>query len=253
MTDLTIFTSVFHFVLVGLIVMLGQTIYTAIGFGSGMVTISLLALCFGNVDLYVPFFLLLCLPAELTVFLKDRQHLDIGRTARLLLFILPGIILGTFLLKSAPGGSLVLFLGMLIVVLACWFLFGEQRLKPRAVHPAWEPVVGMVSGTLGGLYGISGPPLIVYFKMNGADKTVFRVALLTIFLFMTLIRTGTYTAAGLFNIPVLVSTACILPFSLAGLGTGMVLHDRIPENRFKQVTSIVLLISGLLLIGKSIG
>lgn len=253
MIEITIFDSWNHLILAGLIVMLGQTIYTAIGFGSGMVTISLLALCFGNVDLYVPFFLLLCLPAELSVFLKDRDHLDIRRTARVLLFILPGIILGTMLLKSAPGESLVLFLGMLIVVLAGWFLVGEHRLKSRVIHRAWEPVVGMISGTLGGLYGISGPPLIVYFKMKGVDKTVFRVALLTIFLFMTLLRTGTYTAAGLFNIPVLVSTACILPFSLAGMGTGMVLHDRIPERQFKQITSLILLISGLLLIGKSIG
>ena len=252
MADLTIFTSGSHFVLVALIVMLGQIIYTAIGFGSGMVTISLLALCFGNVNLYVPFFLLLCLPAELTVFLKDRHHLELGRTARLLLFIFPGIVLGTLLLKSAPGNSLVLALGILIVVLAGWFLAGEKQWKPAPIHPRWEPVVGAISGVLGGLYGISGPPLIVYFKARGVDKTVFRVALLTIFLFMTVFRTGTYTVTGLFTVPILVSTACILPFSLGGMGIGMVLHDRIPEDRFKQITSVVLLLSGVLLIVKEL-
>ena len=248
MSDFTIFSTVDHYVLVGLIVLLGQTIYTAIGFGSGMVTISLLALCFGNVNMYVPFFLLLCLPAELTVSIRDRHHLDIRRTARLLMYISPGIMLGSYVLKTAPGSGLVLGLGILITLLAVWFLAVEDRWKPTDAGTGWEPVVGSVSGILGGLYGISGPPLIVYFKARGLDKTVFRVALLTIFLVMTIIRTGTYGAMHLFTIPILVSTAITLPFAIAGMGVGYLLHQTIPELTFKRITSVVLLISGLLLV-----
>ncbi len=73
----TIFQGWGQYVLVGAIVFLGQFIYTAIGFGSGMVTISLLALLFGNINVFVPFFLLLCLPTELTVSFKDRDPVEI--------------------------------------------------------------------------------------------------------------------------------------------------------------------------------
>lgn len=247
----TIFQGWGQYALVGLIVFLGQFIYTAIGFGSGMVTISLLTLLFGNINVFVPFFLLLCLPTELTISFKDREHVDFRRTGKFLLFIFPGLIAGAYLLKSAPDRGLVIWLGVIVSLLAVYYLFFEEKTTFTLKNPAWIPVFGSISGLLGGVYGISGPPLIVYFKALKMDKTRFRVALLSIFLAMSVFRTGVYAAIHLYTLPILTSTVLALPFALLGVLGGMKAHHRIPEQLFRQVTSVVLLVSGILLFWKN--
>ena len=247
----TIFQGWGQYVLVGAIVFLGQFIYTAIGFGSGMVTISLLALLFGNINVFVPFFLLLCLPTELTISFKDRDHINFRRTGKFLLFIFPGLIAGSWLLKSAPDRGLVAWLGAIVTLLAVYYLFFEEKTTFTPKNPAWIPFFGSISGILGGVYGISGPPLIVYFKSLKMDKTGFRVALLSIFLAMSIFRTGVYATIHLYTLPILTSTILTLPFALLGTLTGMKAHHRIPEQLFKQFTSAVLLLSGILLLWKN--
>lgn len=248
----TIFQGWGQYVLVGVIVFLGQFIYTAIGFGSGMVTISLLALFFGNINVFVPFFLLLCLPTELTVSFKDREHIDFHRTGKFLLFIFPGLIAGAYLLKSAPDRGLVIWLGVIVSLLAVYYLFFEEKTTFTLKNRAWIPFFGGISGLLGGVYGISGPPLIVYFKALKMDKTSFRVALLSIFLAMSIFRTGIYAAIHLYTLPILTSTILALPFALLGVLTGMHAHHRIPEQLFRRITSVVLLASGILLLFKNL-
>jgi uncharacterized protein len=248
----TIFQGWGQYVLVGVIVFLGQFIYTAIGFGSGMVTISLLALFFGNINVFVPFFLLLCLPTELTVSFKDREHIDFHRTGKFLLFIFPGLIAGAYLLKSSPDRGLVIWLGVIVSLLAVYYLFFEEKTTFTLKNRAWIPFFGGISGLLGGVYGISGPPLIVYFKALKMDKTSFRVALLSIFLAMSIFRTGLYAAIHLYTLPILTSTIFALPFALLGVLTGMHAHHRIPEQLFRRITSVVLLASGILLLFKNL-
>ncbi|NOY24138.1 MAG: sulfite exporter TauE/SafE family protein [Acidobacteria bacterium] len=248
----TIFQGWGQYLIVGVIVFLGQFIYTAIGFGSGMVTISLLALFFGNIDVFVPFFLLLCLPTELTISFKDREYIDFHRTGKFLLFIFPGLVVGAFLLKSVPDRSLVVWLGAIVAILAVYYLFFEEKTTFTLKNPAWIPFFGGISGVLGGVYGISGPPLIVYFKALKMDKTSFRVALLSIFLAMSIFRTGVYAAIHLYTLPILIGTAQALPFALLGVLAGMKAHYRIPEQLFKQIASAVLLVSGVLLIWKNL-
>ncbi len=252
MFDLTIFSSPTAYVLIGLAVFLGQFVYSAVGFGSGMITISLLTLMFGHVDLFVPFFLLLCLPAELTVAIRDRQHVRFKETGTFLLYITPGLVIGAWVLKSAPDRILLVALGSLITLMAIYYLFLEKRFRFQTDNPLWVPVAGSLSGILGGLYGVSGPPLIVYFKSAGRPKRVFRAALLTIFLFMSFVRLAIYGTMQFYTVPILLSALATLPFAAAGVGVGMWSHERIPEDRFRTLTSLMLLISGLLLILKNV-
>jgi len=249
--DLTFFDSLTQYFVVGAIIFLGQFVYASIGFGSGMVTISLLALLYGDVNLFVPFYLLLCIPTELVISVKDRDKIEFQQTRRFLIFIFPLLILGGYLLSASPDQWLVSCLGGVVVLLALYYLFFEDRFTVNLQRKGMVPLVGMLSGVLGGVYGISGPPLIFYFKMLKLDKRHFRVALLSIFLVMSLFRLCVYTVLHLYTVTVLVSCAACLPFSLLGLFLGGQAHHRIPELPFKRITSAVMLISGILLMGKS--
>ena len=244
----TIFTSLEHMCIVGFVVFLGQVVYAALGFGSGMVTISLLALIYGKLDSFVPFFLLLCIPTEVYVAHRDRKLIDFKNVGTILLAVIPTIILGGLFLKRLAGPGLELFLGILVSLLAIYYLFFEDRWLPDVSGRVPLVLVGLSSGLLGSMFGLSGPPLIFYFKAKGLKKQEFRVALLSIFFIMSLLRVVVYGAMGLYPLNVLKSALVTLPFVFVGLALGAALHHHIPEALFKRLTSLLLLVSGLLLL-----
>lgn len=248
----TIFQTWGQYVVIGLVLALGQFIYTAIGFGAGMITVSLLALLYGNINIFVPFFLLLCLPTELTISFKDRKQIDFRRTGTFLIFIFPGLIFGAWVLKNAPDKGLLLALGVVIASVALYYLLFEDSHVFSLNSKRWVVLFGSLSGVLGGVYGISGPPLIVYFKAMRLDKKTFRVALLSIFLAMSIFRSGVYIVMHLYTMPILISTIMALPFALVGMRAGISAHHRLPEHLFKRLTSAILLVSGILLVIKNL-
>ncbi|HMA69491.1 MAG TPA: hypothetical protein VKN74_06430, partial [Candidatus Mcinerneyibacterium sp.] len=72
----TLFPNISGLILISLIIFLSQIIYSSIGFGSGMFAISLFTLFYGNIDYFVPFFILVCLPTEIFISIKDRKLIN---------------------------------------------------------------------------------------------------------------------------------------------------------------------------------
>ena len=162
--------------------------------------------------------------------------------------VLPAIVIGGLFLKSFAGRGLEFFLGVLVTLLAIYYLFFEEKWSPDLSGKFVLIVVGLSSGLLGSMFGLSGPPLIFYFKAKGLPKQEFRVALLSIFLAMSFFRVIVYGAMGLYPVVVLKSALVTVPFVLIGLTLGAALHHHIPEGLFKGLTSFLLLVSGVLLL-----
>jgi len=217
MIDATFFVSVEQVIIIGLIVLFAQFIYSAIGFGSGMIAISLYAIIYGNIDIFVPFFLLLCLPVELFFSFKERKNIDFKEISLFILYIIPSLVLGVYLLKNFSGDGVVFILGVIIAALASFYLFFEKRIKFTFKSKLWLPFFGSISGVLGSMFGIAGPPLIIYFKTKNSNKSQFRLILLSLFLFMSILRIITYASFGLYSERILLSFLLILPFSILGL------------------------------------
>ncbi len=250
MIDATFFVSVEQVIIIGLIVLFAQFIYSAIGFGSGMIAISLYAIIYGNIDIFVPFFLLLCLPVELFFSFKERKNIDFKEISLFILYIIPSLVLGVYLLKNFSGDGVVFILGVIIAALASFYLFFEKRIKFTFKSKLWLPFFGSISGVLGSMFGIAGPPLIIYFKTKNSNKSQFRLILLSLFLFMSILRIITYASFGLYSERILLSFLLILPFSILGLYFGNIVHNKLSEETFKTVTSLILLVSGIILILK---
>jgi len=208
-----------------------------------------LSLIQGDLKLSVPFIILLCIPTEAAIVIRNRDMLkNSPNTRQFLPYIFIGLILGTFFLREIPNPDLIRTLGILIMAIALYYLIFENRIKSTLSSSIWKPLLGSLSGILGGTYGISGPPLIIYFKAQRLDKSQFRTILLSLFLFMSVFRFLFYLGFNLFTLKILISSIICLPFVGLGLFTGSLLHRSVSESLFKTITSIVLLISGILLL-----
>ena len=236
-----------HLVGVGLIVFLGQMVYAGLGFGSGLITITLLVLFFGELKVFVPLLLILCLPTEILVTYENRKHIKLKERWGLLACMFPALLLGTFFLKSFNEQELLKGLGMVIALLAIYYLAFEGRFSTIPSKKVWEPLVGVLSGLLGAIYGMSGPPLIFYFKNLKLNKHQFRSLLMGIFLMMSLFRLAAYLLISVLTMQIFCLGLFCLPFALAGLWVGKKIYRKIPESMFKKITSLVLLVSGVIL------
>lgn len=238
----------------GAIVLLGQAMYAALGFGSGLISVSLWALLFGDIQLFVPVFLLLCLPTEIIISMKDFKKINMSKTAVFLFFIIPALVVGTWLLRFSSQPWMLLLLASVIITVAVYYFLFEEKQNVHLVYSKWFiALFGLVSGLMGGLFNMSGPPLVFYFKSIGFTKAEFRASLLGIFFIMSFVRLITYISFGLYTSTALNTVVILMPFALVGLAIGMALHNHLNEHLFKKIASLVLLATGLLIIIKNIG
>ncbi len=248
-----IFNSLQSFLLAAFIIFLGQIIYSALGFGSAMVSITLLSLVFGDLSSIIPYFLLLCIPTEITIVTKNRKIIDFSFIKKFVFFLFLGLLIGSFLLKYTVPEKLILFLGIIIVIIAVYFLFFEEKINLSFKKSGNSgKFFSFLTGILGGVYGISGPPIIIYLKGLKLDKTTFRATILSIFFAMSVLRTIVYLFIGLYNLQILITAILTIPFVIAGLFIGNQIHHSVSEKKFKKITALVLLINGILLVLKNL-
>jgi uncharacterized membrane protein YfcA len=165
-----------------------------------------------------------------------------------------GSIAGAVILTFMPVDGFRVFLGIVVIVLGVWFMLGRGG-KDESLLPHTPPEtssksdigVSLFSGLCGGLFGISGPPM-VYYLGNRLAKSAFRSTLVAVFLFGGIARMGTYTAAGMVGGHTLILAAASVPGVLGGLWLGHHLFVRIPEVWFSRLVGVVLVLSAMKLI-----
>jgi uncharacterized membrane protein YfcA len=175
---------------------------------------------------------------------------------RALPFLVPLFLsaaLGASLLPRLDPRVLSLVIGVVSVVFS---LLSLVRLK-LTLTPAQEriasPVMGIVCGVLGGATTIYGPLVALYFQALRYEKWPFVYVISVIFLAGTLAQNLTYLALQLYRPETVVYglLAC-LPM-VAGIQAGLWVHRRASLPVFNYAVLVVVLLSGLNLIARSLG
>jgi uncharacterized membrane protein YfcA len=226
---------------------LAQTVYVLFGFGSGLIAVGLMALFIPAVTDVVVMLLLVSLPAETFVVARARSLIAWRGVILICIGVAAGIAIGTRILTASDATFVLTILAAFLITAGVVFLILPEHAR---VHwPSWtKPPVGIMSGTLAGMFGTGGPPLIVYYQLSGDPKAHFRGNLMAIFLIATLARIPAYGVAGLITVPRLLSAAALLPAALIGAWLGNRIHLEISELRFRRLVSGGLIIIGGLLL-----
>jgi len=164
-------------------------------------------------------------------------------------FSLLGIALAIWLLVNVDANSLVLALGVFVLMYAIYSLLS---LSVPAGSRRWAIVAGLGGGVVGALFGTGGPFYVVYLKLRQLNKNQFRATIAMTFLVDGGARMTGYALNGLFTAQVLWLVLTLLPVLFAGMYVGHHLHIRIDQKRFNQLVSVLLMVSGVMLIIKSL-
>ena len=229
-----------------LIASLGMLVQSTVGFAGSLLAVPLFTLLMSPREA-VPAYAFLLLTVNSFLVWEGRRHIDGRPVRRLLMGGLPGVPIGALALKHLP----VAWIG--VTISAVTLLFGLLFLARVRVrfpdHPATEPLIGLLSGMLGGGISESGPPVVVYGLARGWPKDVFRSSLLAYFLCLSVMAALSYVAYGMVTgSMLLLSLAAFVP-AFAASRLGVRLKQRINEQAFRLTvlaTILAVSICGLL-------
>lgn len=213
------------------------------GFGSGLMAVPLLALVF-PLSLVVPTVLLLDFTASLVLGGFTFKQVRWDEVKPLVPLGMLGVVLGTTLLVSLPKEPLLIGLGVFIMAFAVRSLFnlhGEDLVSRKWAGPA-----SLTGGTVGGMFGTSGPPYVIYLQHRLKDKGELRATLSGVFFLEGVFRVGSFAAAGLLlQASVWQGYVLGVPLVLVGLYVGSHFHTGLSQAQMTRVIGALLLLSSL--------
>jgi uncharacterized membrane protein YfcA len=216
------------------IALFAATVNGAIGYGFSSLTVPVALLFFPN-KMLSPALVLVELAINTWVVILNRGSLSAvyKRAFPILIGLVPGIIIGSFLLKGANPGMLKF--GTYIVLLPIILLQAAGYRRPiHSEHIAGVPL-GLGVGTLYATTTISGPPLAMMFNNQGLDKEEFRAALGTVRVVETTLTAIAYGFLGLFSTTSLRLAAPIAPAVLLGLPLGTYMIRYMKGETFRRI------------------
>ena len=221
------------------------------GFGSGLIAIPMLAF-FLPLSLVVAVLTLLSYGSTVFQSIALRQHTCWQEVWALLPFTLIGIALALLMLAHTNLQNMAVILGFFIAGYALYALYALFDLKPLGGGRIWSIFAGGFGGFIGTLFGTGGPFYVVYLNLRQLDKSQFRATIATTFLIDGGVRVAGYAAIGYFTPQVLILTLLLVPVLIVGLMIGHASHFKINQRQFHLVINLMLLLSGSLLIIKSL-
>lgn len=164
----------------------------------------------------------------------------------ILLFGVTGFMasfLGALVSLGTEAAILLRLLGGFLVLYALFLL-----VKPRFAVPARDGVAvggGVLSGFFAGMFGIGGAIRAMFLSAFDLPKAVYIATAGAIGLLVDSTRIAAYLAGGT-ELPerLLIGLLVFIPVSLLGAALARSIVDRVPQQRFRQIIAIFLLLAG---------
>lgn len=220
------------------------------GFANTLIFTSILSFGTSNANIS-PTDLLLGYPSNLILAWKNRRSLDPKVYLPLAALVLAGSIPGALLLKNVDARAIKLVFGIVVAALGAEMFSREYSKKHVRSSRLVLAVIGVAAGILCGLFGV-GALLAAYISRVTDNGNSFKANISAVFIVDNTFRIVLYRMLGLLTLATLKSALLLIPFALLGLFAGIRCSTRMDEKRVRQITSILLILSGISLILKNL-
>jgi uncharacterized protein len=216
------------------IALFAATVNGALGYGFSSLTVPI-ALLFLPQKLLSPALVLVELVINSWVVLLNRGSLAVVRRRALPIVVglVPGILIGSYLLNNASPGLLKFWTYLILLPLILLQAAGFRR--PIHAERAAGLPLGLGVGVLYSTTTISGPPLALMFNNQGLQKEEFRAALGTVRVIETTLTALVYGCLGLFSSQSMHLMVPIAPAVLLGLPLGAYLIRYMQSETFRRI------------------
>jgi uncharacterized protein len=237
-------------VAVPLVIFVAYLVFGITGFGASPITIPVLVHF-----LPLPFVLslaaLLDLGSALALGFHTRRQADSRELLTLVPFTLLGLTLGVTLLLRLPRDATLLTLGLFVCAYAVNLVL--RRTTRRRLGRWWAAPAGIVGGLVGALFGMGGPPYVMYLAGRIPEPDRQRATISQMVILNVGLRVVAFALAGLLASPTLwLAVAGLLPVAWAGVWAGHRAHLRLAPATAARIIAAALFMAGVALVARAL-
>ena len=242
--------SLSELILIGLVIFVGYLVFGVTGFGASPITIPVLV-HFLPLTFVLALAAILDLGSALVLGFHTRRQAESRELAMLAPFTLVGLTLGVTLLVHLPRPATLLALGLFVCVYALHVVFRREAVRP--LGRAWAVPAGIVGGVIGALFGVGGPPYVMYITGRIAEPAAQRATIAQMVILNVGLRVVAFALAGLLVSRALwITVMAALPVAWAGLWAGNRLHLRIAPAVIARIIGAMLFVIGAALVVRTV-
>ncbi|MDR1224280.1 MAG: sulfite exporter TauE/SafE family protein [Tannerella sp.] len=236
--------------LIGLVVFVTHTLEAVTGFGCTVLAFPFVVLLMK--DLEQAKIILSILAWALAVYFACTKYRQINRKqfGIILLFAGIGLPAGMILFKNADAALLTRALGVFIVLSAAVQLY--KCFVPGKANRKTPALAGyaflLAGGVVHGAFAIGGPLIVLYAAERIPDKGQFRATMCLLWTALNTVLITHYFFENRLTVQTGRDLSVLLPFLIAGIVAGEMIHNKVSELLFKKIVFTSLLLVGVAVI-----
>jgi uncharacterized membrane protein YfcA len=224
-----------------LVVMLASATQALTGFGFPLVAVPFFILIF-DPKWSVGLSMSLSFISLFVLLMTIRKDTDWQRVKVLLSGALLGLPFGIYVFSIINVKVLKICISMVVLTMCIVNLNNYTfPIKPENVNK-WFRISGILSGFLNATVGMPGPPTIILMSNFNIEKNYFRATLVAYFLLIYCFTIPSMILVGTLSLEIFKIAVYLIPFPLLGMYLGKFLFNKIPNELFKKVVLVFLLI-----------
>ncbi|OON95980.1 MAG: hypothetical protein ATN32_06745 [Candidatus Epulonipiscium fishelsonii] len=182
---------------------------------------------------------------SIIVITQDHKYINKKEATKIIILMVLGMGAGIYLLQVMPTDILLNGYAIFIIFIALKKIFIKKE-RPMTTIIAF--IVIFLAGVIHGMFVSGGSLLVIYAITVFKDKDRFRATLALIWVVLNGIMLITHIRQDYFNPQVCMLTLISVLVALLSVKIGNKLHHKINQQVFLQITYLLLLLSGILLI-----
>ena len=151
-------------------------------------------------------------------------------------------------MRSLSNDVLKQCLGVVLILISLYFLFGEGRMRRIFKSNPAQVTIGSVSGVMGGMFAMPGPPLVLYCISTLEDKREYVTTLQAFSVVFNLFYTAFRFKAGFYSDDTWLWWVIGLVGTMIGSSLGSRCFELISNRTLKLIVYVMMIISGIVAI-----
>lgn len=220
-----------------------------IGFGFGIFIMTALPFLMPTYAEAVTLSGLLSLTSATVVMVKYIRFVSWKRLLSITAAFVVFSTIAIFMLDRIEGPAMRTILGIMLIILSLYFSFFKEKLQ-KYIRPTtgWQLGTGTASGIMGGLFGMHGPPVVLYLIVSEPTKDHYMGMIQTYAVLTNL----TMLIVRAYNGYVTPAVGSSYLYALGGLAIGILAgnwaYKRIPARIFTYIVYAYIGVSGVVIL-----
>lgn len=237
-------TTAFTLVLVAVFAALSSFVQRVTGFGFGIVMMTMLPYIMPSYGEATALSGILAACMALIPAVTHRRYVRLGKLLPILLTFLVLSFFSVKVLTVVDGHSLKRWFGVALIVVSIYLFFFSDKVRLKPTMPV-QISLGALSGLLGGMFAMQGPPAVVYFMASSESKDEYIAATQWYFVTGNLMMTLFRWQSGFVSHEVLHSALIALPAVALGLWVGAKVYGRLHNDHLRRIVYLFLAVAGV--------